>query len=329
MAAGGDDCHHGGRTCRAGRRRGRRHARFLAPGTLAGAILRAVAQFDTPRHPTRFFRAHDSPPEPHGATDRRAFLSALDAQVRTGDGRPPSALADRKLWRACDPAAGYAVMAETDGISGQDGWGQCLGNGCQRSDRIADSSAFDGHVCGHPTNGGTWRAHTVPGDSRGRVDPSWMGERSARQEERHIPVSPHLADEAMGQEPAHRLPDMALAEPTPRRGKTPRERRGRLWGVPPFAAQQEQEALVDLADGRAHLGWQGATRHGIGLENLASTSRRSCHIATDGPRRRMACLNAREARTSGSVYQSTPLRACQSRYCRAPVFGSQCRLAEG
>ena len=61
----------------------------------------------------------------------------------------------------------------------------------------------------------------------------------------------------------------------------------------------------------------------------ASTKSRSCHVATDGPRRRTACPHAREARTSGNVYHSTPLRACQSRYMMAPVFGSQCRLAEG
>src|SRR5215467_10798544 len=53
-------------------------------------------------------------------------------------------------------------------------------------------------------------------------------QRSPRQEERHIPVPPHLAEPPLGQEPVHGFPDMPFGDPTPRGGKTPGKWRGSL-----------------------------------------------------------------------------------------------------
>jgi hypothetical protein len=46
------------------------------------------------------------------------------------------------------------------------------------------------------------------------------------QEERHLVVSPHSVDEAIGQQPVHGLTDMPLPEFAPGRSKAPRERGG-------------------------------------------------------------------------------------------------------
>ena len=92
---------------------------------------------------------------------------------------------------------------------------------------------------------------------------------SPGQKKRHLPVSPHLAKPALRQQPLHGLPDMPLPSPAPRGGNAPGKGRRRLGGVLPLARQQQQEALVDLANSRAHVRWQGAGRHGVGHEGSA------------------------------------------------------------